>query len=209
LYIQSPGNGLPTVTNYYERGYNTGDEKIEIEYPTSGTWRVLVKKFSGEGKFTLSYKILTSPTPVNDDWAFIGSTVHFWPPADRNTLVAKVDGSNNVIEGPYILPYEYLYAPERFINDEALFQGSDPIYKLNLTTKQLLNLFTIDANQNEKLLFAQGAYGVADNFQSDKDANQAIFFMYPLVDNISFPLKEHISSRIDKLPETNVNNLAK
>ncbi|MBN2444720.1 MAG: fibronectin type III domain-containing protein [Spirochaetales bacterium] len=212
MYIQDVG--CPIFTNedvsnyrYCSESWGGDDEFITIPFPSSGTWCVLVRSWSGKGSFTLSYKMTPTPTTTgNQNWAIIGSTVHFWPPPDRNTLVAKVDSSNNITEGPYVLPYEYLHDPERFISDGDLFYNDDSIYKLDLTSTELYNLFDINANNDEKLLFVQGASGLTEDYQPNITSYpEARLFMNTVADPYS--LNDHcLMLEESGLPDTNKEN---
>ncbi|MBN1699009.1 MAG: fibronectin type III domain-containing protein, partial [Spirochaetales bacterium] len=215
IYIQYESlpvinNGV--VTDYCAYGKNTGDDKVNITFPSSGTWWVLVYNFSGNpGTYVLEMTLTPDSAPAaNADWAFIGSTVHFWPPADRNTIVAKVDGNHNITEGPYVLPYEYLCDPGKFTKDSCLIDDNispfdPPIYKLDLTISKLLNLFTIDANEDEKLLFVQGAYGLEAYDQPAIEQLENTYLFMKDDENIYFPLTDHCL-KIDGLSDTNENN---
>ena len=122
-----------------------------------------------------------------------------------------MDSENNVTEGPYVLPYEYLFDPDEFMQDQELFLGrypDKPIYKLDEIKDKLGNFFIINANDDEKLLFAQGAYGVDKGQQPCIAANyKSYLFMMPLSSDNTYPLNDHCV-KIDGLSATNEDNKA-
>lgn len=77
------------------------------------------------------------------DWIIFGTTVHFWGPPPRDTLVAIID-KNRMVKSVQPIPFEFL------VNNEAI---NDLSYQ-ELYENYTLPLF--DIQQNDSLLVMQG-----------------------------------------------------
>ncbi|MBN2619207.1 MAG: hypothetical protein JXR64_12920, partial [Spirochaetales bacterium] len=142
--------------NLTDSGFTTSDTEI-IYNPTNDKgqfwnymYSLLSKESSKEDIEAYTYFLFLTPTKTGQ-WCLTGSTAHFWPIKSRVTMVAKLDKDNNVIEGPLNIPYEYLVSPTKFIDDSYIKKLYDSRDQLKYN-----NLFHINAQKNEKLLYSQG-----------------------------------------------------
>lgn len=165
-----------------EAGFTTGNNYISYNLTDDGSERVLGKlpkmiyttrdndsSVTEQDSYVMFYYFIPYENDRNK-WFSLGTTVHFWGPPARDTLVAKY--SNGKITDVKLIPYEHLLDPD--YNIENIYEENSLFYK---------NPFVME--RNDKLIILQGSIILPDPVitKLTMEANGGDITEIPVVNN--------------------------